>query len=230
LLNLPVILVVDASRMAQSIAPLVTGFVHHDPQVKIAGVILNKVGSARHAQMLRAALEPTGIPVYGAIPRTAAITQPSRHLGLVQAQERLDLEAYLNHAADIMREHIDLDMLPPLVARPPHTDSKTRRPPAQTIAVAQDAAFAFAYPHVLRDWQSAGATLKTFSPLSNDRVPDADLIYLPGGYPELYAGQIASNTTLMNSLKNAAEHTDTLMPSETSIISSWTAPQHRSTD
>ena len=99
-LGLPVVLVVDAARMAQSIAPIVQGFALHDPKVKIVGVILNKVGSPRHEKMLRRALEQTGLPVLGTLPRVSGLTHPSRHLGLVQASERTNLETFLNHAAD----------------------------------------------------------------------------------------------------------------------------------
>ncbi|MBB5721641.1 cobyrinic acid a,c-diamide synthase [Loktanella ponticola] len=206
-LNLPVVLVVDASRMAQSIAPIVKGFAIHDPSITIAGVILNKVGSPRHEAMLRHALRDTGISVIGAIPRNTALVQPSRHLGLVQAQERPDLDRYLSQAADIVREHLDLTLLPKLS---PLSGAPTTRitPPAQSIAIARDAAFAFAYPHLLDDWQSAGATIQTFSPLANDPVPAADLIYLPGGYPELHAARLASNTRFLTSLQTAAKTTD----------------------
>ncbi len=201
ILNLPVVLVIDAARMAGSVAPLAKGFINHDPAVKIAGVILNNVGSPRHEAMLRHALGD--IPVIGAISRTSTLTQPSRHLGLVQAQERPDLTAFLDHAADLINSAVDLNALPPLTGLPSIGSPAKRHPPAQTIAVAQDAAFAFAYPHLLHDWQDAGATISTFSPLNNDPVPLADLIYLPGGYPELHAGRLAANAVFMNSLRTS---------------------------
>lgn len=207
ILNIPVVLVVDASRMAQSVAPIVQGFAAHDPSVQIGGVILNKVGSPRHAQMLRDALVPTGIPVIGTLPRDTDLTHPSRHLGLVQAQERPDLEAFLTKAAATIRANLDLSLLSALQPLPTQTAPRVA-PPAQSIAIAQDAAFAFAYPHLLGDWHAAGATIQTFSPLADDTVPDADLIYLPGGYPELHAGRIAANTGFLDSLRNAAQTTD----------------------
>jgi len=201
LFDLPVILVVDAARMAQSIAPLVAGFAHHDHKVRIAGVILNKVGSQRHEEMLRAALANIGVTVLGAVMRDAALAMPSRHLGLVQAGEHPDLTGFLDHAAATMRKAISFDALPEL--RPmPDQIRRAITPPAQRIAVAQDAAFAFAYPHLLADWQAAGAEVRLFSPLNNDAAPAADLIYLPGGYPELYAGTLAANTRFMASLKD----------------------------
>ena len=207
MLDLPVILVVDAARMAQSIAPLVAGFAQHDPDVRIAGVILNKVGSPRHETMLRDALAPTGVPVVGAVHRQPGLAMPSRHLGLVQAQERPDLDAFLDAAADLMRHSIDLEALPPLLPCPIATQPTLRPPPGHRIAVAQDAAFAFAYPHLLKDWQAQGAEINLFSPLANDPVPDADFIFLPGGYPELHAGTLAANSHFLTSLRAAADHT-----------------------
>lgn len=200
ILKLPVILVIDAARMAQSVAPLVAGFARFDQDVSIAGVILNKIGSARHTDLLRHALAPLGIPVIGAIPRSDNLSQPSRHLGLVQADERPDLETFLDSAATLVRETIDLSALPLHDLRSgasgPRVDA-----PAQTIAIARDTAFAFAYPHMMNDWQASGASITTFSPLNNDPVPDADLVFLPGGYPELHAGTLAAATTFMGTLR-----------------------------
>ena len=209
ILNLPVVLVVDAGRMAQSIAPIVQGFAQFKPDVQIAGVILNNVGSLRHEQMLRGAMSKIGIPVFGVVMRNAALKMPSRHLGLVQAQERPDLDAFLDAAADVVRQSVDLDALKqlgkPRAATPTQHNTP---PPAQRIAIAQDAAFAFSYPHLLRDWRSAGAEITFFSPLADEAVPACDLVYLPGGYPELHAGRLASNNTFMQSLRNISEHTD----------------------
>lgn len=202
ILGLPVVLVVDAGRMAGSVAALAQGFINHDARVPVAGVILNNVGSPRHETMLRHAL--ADIPVFGAIPRTPSLTQPSRHLGLVQAHERPDLEAFLDNAADLILAHVDLPTLLDLhPACLPAGQARPVPPPAQTIAIAQDAAFAFCYPHLLRDWRDAGATLRFFSPLADEAAPDADLIYLPGGYPELHAGRLAGNTHFTDSLRNS---------------------------
>jgi cobyrinic acid a,c-diamide synthase len=209
LLRWPVVLIVDAARMGHSVAPLVAGFAGHDPLVKIAGVILNRVGSARHEAMLRQALTAAGLPVLGALPRDMGLIQPSRHLGLVQADERPDLDAFLNHAAALMRAHLDLPALWALAQSAPAVPAQTgphTPPPAQVIAVAQDRAFAFAYPHLLADWQAQGAEVRTFSPLADDPIPPADLIYLPGGYPELHAGKLAASQFMRN-LKNRAENT-----------------------
>jgi len=209
LLHLPVILVIDAARMAHSVAPLAMGFARHDPATRIAGIILNRVGSPRHDAMLRRALAPTGLPVLGSLPRLPDLTHPSRHLGLVQAEERADLDAFIARAATLVATHCDLDAIAALFTPlPPAPPTLRPNPPAQRIAIARDRAFAFAYPHLLADWQAAGATLTTFSPLADDPVPPADLIFLPGGYPELHARTIAAAQTFLQSLRNAAETTD----------------------
>ncbi|MBU0780367.1 MAG: cobyrinate a,c-diamide synthase [Alphaproteobacteria bacterium] len=208
ILGLPVVLIVDAARMAQSIAPLVAGFAHHDPAVSIAGIILNKVGSDRHAAMLRRALGPLGLPILGALPRRDDLARPSRHLGLEQAMEDPALPAFLDRAADWVTAGCDLAALTALAQPLPAPSTRTAPPPEQRIAVAQDVAFSFFYPHQLQDWQAAGAQITPFSPLANDPVPDADLIILPGGYPELYAPQLAAAQTFMQSLKNAAQSAD----------------------
>jgi cobyrinic acid a,c-diamide synthase len=205
ILGLPVVLVVDASRLAGSVAPLVRGFAGFDPTVKIAGVILNATGSERHEAILARALAPLGLPVLGAIRRDRALSQPSRHLGLVQAGERPDLDAFLDAAADRVEAGIDLDALVKLAAPLPPAQPLAPIPaPASSIAVASDQAFAFAYPHLLADWQRAGATIQTFSPLADEPAPEADFIFLPGGYPELHADRIAGNARFLGSLRRAA--------------------------
>ena len=205
-LDLPVVLVVDAARMAQSVAPLVAGFAGQDPQVDVAGVILNNVGSARHEAMLRHALAPLGIPVLGALGRQADLGHPSRHLGLVQAGERSDLDLWLERVAGAVADAVDLVALQAL-ARPVSrgTDPSPRlAPPAQTIAVARDAAFAFAYPHLLIDWRAQGAEIAFFSPLADQPAPLCEMIFLPGGYPELHAGRLTQAHAFRASMQAAA--------------------------
>ncbi|WP_306152593.1 cobyrinate a,c-diamide synthase [Roseovarius sp. MMSF_3281] len=209
LLGLPVVLIVDCARMAGSVAALAHGFATLDPQVRVAGVILNNVGSPRHEKMLRRALPDT--PVYGAVPRNSALSHPSRHLGLEQAEERPDLEQFLETAADTMAEHLDMQALLHLAAQQdvPAGKPAPMPPPAQRIAVAQDRAFGFCYPHMLNDWRQAGAELTFFSPLGDDPVPQADFIFLPGGYPELHAARIAATQNFLPSLRKAAQTTPT---------------------
>jgi cobyrinic acid a,c-diamide synthase len=205
ILGLPVILVLDVSSQAQSAAAVLKGFAGYDPEVNVARVILNKLGSPRHERMIRDALKPSGIPIVGAVYRNSGLHSPSRHLGLVQASERPDLEAFIETAADLVDGSVDIPAILGLAApvTPPVSTPATLSPPAQSIAIASDDAFAFAYPHLLQAWRHAGATISFFSPLSDEAPAKADLIFLPGGYPELYAGQLAATESFK---ANGARH------------------------
>ena len=194
--RLPVLLVLDVTAQAQSAAAVTRGFMTHDANVRIAGVILNKVGSPRHARLAGDAIAALDLPVLGAIPRDAALALPERHLGLVQAGEHTDLEARLTQHADMAEAHLDLDAIMARASPLAHQSggaSSALPPPGQRIALAQDAAFSFIYPHVLNGWRRAGAEIVPFSPLANEAPPhDCDICWLPGGYPELHAGRIAT--------------------------------------
>jgi cobyrinic acid a,c-diamide synthase len=195
-LGLPVLLVLDVSGQSQTAAAVVRGLAGHDPGVRIAGVVLNRVGSERHRALVENAIDAVGIPVLGAVPRDAALAMPERHLGLVQAQEHGDLTARLDGLADTAQRHLDLDRIvaaaaPPTVAAAGH--SHALPPPGQRIAVAADAAFTFFYPHLRDGWRRTGAEIVAFSPLADESPPDdCDACWLPGGYPELHAGLLAS--------------------------------------
>lgn len=207
-IGFPVVLIVDASGQAASAAALVHGFAEYRPSLNLAGVIFNRVGGPRHRDMLLSAMADRPTPVLGCVPRDADFTLPERHLGLVLAGEHTTLEAFLERAAAHVAEHIDLDALAALTARPPVAggDISPPIPPlGQRIAVARDDAFAFAYPHVLDGWRDAGAVIETFSPLANEALPPCDAICLPGGYPELHAGTLSANQNFMDSLRTAAE-------------------------
>ncbi|MFG1183902.1 MULTISPECIES: cobyrinate a,c-diamide synthase [Xanthobacter] len=199
-LGLPVLLVLDVSGQSQTAAAVLRGFIGHDPAVRIAGVVLNKLGSERHERMIRDAVAPLGVPVLGTVPRAADIVLPERHLGLVQAGETDDLPARLAALADLAEAHLDLDGI--IAAAAPlqagvgegQGDGKALLPPpGQRIALAQDAAFGFVYAHMLAGWRGQGAEIVPFSPLA-DEAPDAscDALWLPGGYPELHAGRLAA--------------------------------------
>ncbi len=209
-LGLPVVLVVNAAGMSQSVAALVQGFAQFDPEVRIAGVILNNVGSDRHRDMMMQAMKPVGVPVLACIPRAAELARPSRHLGLVQAGEMPDLEPFLEAAADVMAAHVDLTDLRALMRRAELSAAPLERPSGgpKRIAVARDAAFSFVYPHQIADWEAAGTQVLWFSPLADEAVPEAEAVFLPGGYPELYAGQLAGNSIFMQSLRDAAQCSD----------------------
>jgi cobyrinic acid a,c-diamide synthase len=206
-LGLPVVLVLDVSGQAQTAAAIAKGFAAYDPGVKIAGVILNKVGSARHIHLTKTAIEDLGLPVFGALPRDAKVTLPERHLGLVQAADTEELDARLDALATFAAAHVNLEFLceaaRPLTAAPGRTDALN--PPGQKIALARDAAFSFLYPHLLLGWRRAGAEIVFFSPLNDEAPPpDADACWLPGGYPELHAARLANAKTFLNGLKNFA--------------------------
>ena len=194
--RLPVVLVLDVTAQAQSAAVVARGFMTHDPDVHIGGVILNKVGSPRHARLAGDAVATLGLPVLGAIPRDAALILPERHLGLVQAGEHGNLAVRLAQLADMAEAHLDLDAITALAAplAPQSGDASSALPPrGQRIALAQDAAFSFIYPHLIDGWRKAGAEIVPFSPLANEAPPDdCDVCWLPGGYPELHAGGIAA--------------------------------------
>lgn len=209
LLGLPVVLVVDCARQSHSVAALVSGFSDFRRDVMISGLILNRIGSPRHEMMLRQALEPLGIPVLGAIPRDDALALPERHLGLVQAMEHGNLEHFIDHAANVMIDKIDFAQLERIWQRVGQRGAMAnvpRLPPlGQRIAVARDSAFAFAYEHILDGWTRRGAELSFFSPLADEApAADADAIYLPGGYPELFAGKLSSAANFAAGMKAAA--------------------------
>ena len=207
-LDAPVVLVVDVSAMARSAAALVRGFRDFDPTLRWAGIVLNRVGSPRHAEMVRAAIEhETGLPVLGSLPRQPEFTLPERHLGLVLASEQPLSPAW----ATFGEHHLDLPRIlqiataaPPLPSPEPHLFPPRPVPPRAAIAIAQDAAFAFYYQDTLDLLQAHGAELVPFSPLADPALPpDASAIYLGGGYPELHAEHLAANDTLRQAIRAA---------------------------
>ena len=203
----PVVLVLDVSGQAQSAAATALGFRQYMPDLPFAGVILNRVASPRHERLARAGMERAGLPVLGVLPRRGDLALPERHLGLIQAVEHPDLDAAIAGYAAFLRENVDLSAIRAAArgaAIPEATALPT--PPAQRIAIARDAAFSFTYPHLLEGWHAAGAEILQFSPLA-DEAPDAnaDLVWLPGGYPELHAGQLAAAETFRSGLRNHAE-------------------------
>jgi len=206
-LGLPVVMVVDAEKQAQSVAPLVAGFVHWRPDVRVTGIILNRVSTTRHETMLRTALAATDIPVLGAMPRRESLTLPERHLGLVLPGEVAGFAEVVSAAAQAVAEYIDLDALLalacPLAAAPPVTPLP---PLGQRIAIARDDAFAFLYEHLIAGWRAQGAELTFFSPLADEApAADADAIYLPGGYPELHGSRLAAARTFKSGLIAASD-------------------------
>ncbi len=216
LLGVPVVLIVDTAKQSHSVAALVRGFRDHRPGLALAGVILNKVGSARHEALLRQALGELDMPVLGAVHRNSGLELPERHLGLVQAGETLGLEAFIRNAAQLVANQCDLATLAGLfsplsaaLAAADATDTLVLpgiAPLGQRIAIASDEAFSFLYPHLVAGWQSAGAELSFFSPLANEAPElNADAIFLPGGYPELHGGKLSAASNFQSALRTASK-------------------------
>lgn len=209
LFGLPVLLVLDVSGQSQTVAAIAKGFATYDSDVKIAGVVLNRVASERHRKLAAEAVEELGLPVVGALMRDPTMMLPERHLGLVQASEHAALEDFINGMADRMEASIDLDAVERIAQpfSPGGGDfSAALPPPGQRIALAEDAAFSFVYPHVTGRWRAAGAEIAPFSPLA-DEAPDfsCDACWLPGGYPELHARRLAEAENFRTGMRRFAE-------------------------
>ena len=209
LLNLPVVLVVEASRQAGSVAALVRGFRDHQPSLQLAGVVLNGVGSERHHALLSDALASIAMPLLGALPRHQSLALPSRHLGLLPPHELADLQQRLGAWADLAERHLNLEALWPLLsaATPAGAgDRNTPAPPAEpvTVAIASDAAFHFRYPEATELLEQQGLLVETWSPLADEPLPAAcRALVLPGGYPELYAAELAGSRRSLQALRQA---------------------------
>lgn len=202
--RLPVVAVIDASSMAQTFGAIAHGLASFQPDLEFAGVIANRVGSERHADMLFEAL-PAHLPGLGWLPREAAITLPERHLGLLPAAELGDLDARLDRAAAALRfdPALLLDWEDGASRAPQPATAPTRSAPGlrgRRIAIARDEAFCFAYPANLDTLRELGAELAFFSPLHDSAPPPCDAIWLPGGYPELHAASIAANSPMQLAL------------------------------
>lgn len=209
LLQLPVVLVVNAKAMAYSVAPLLYGFKHFNPHVQIAGVIFNFVGSESHYKMLVQACTDVGVQPLGYLPKNADVVQPSRHLGL--SLDNADaFDAFAEKVAALVEKHIDLETLCEIARRDaPASGAKmsaaTSEEPRLRIAVAQDEAFNFTYHENIAHFRRIGEVV-FFSPLTDSLLPaDIDLLYLPGGYPELFAEQLSENISLREQIKTFAE-------------------------
>ena len=211
LFDLPVTLVVDGQRMGASAAALIEGFLRFREDVEVTTIIFNSVGSATHKQILHEACDDRfSTPILGYLPREQSLNVPSRHLGLVQAKEHRDLEAFIERAAAIAEDALDLDRLIRL-CRTPSVEAlglraKPMAPLGQKIAVAKDVAFGFAYQATINGWHRAGAEISFFSPLG-DEAPhkDSDAVFLPGGYPELHAERLAKAAKFKAGLQRQAE-------------------------
>jgi cobyrinic acid a,c-diamide synthase len=213
LLRAPVVLVVDASSQSRSVAALVHGFASFDPEVRVAGVILNKVASDRHEELLREALDQAGVPVLGALRRASQVDTPSRHLGLVPVAERqaAAVEAVAAMAAQVERG-CDLEALMGLARgagalpcapwEPPRTTVQTRA----VVAVAGGSAFTFSYAEHAELLTAAGAEVVSFDPLRDEQLPDGTSgLVIGGGFPEVYAAELSANEPLRKAVTALTE-------------------------
>ncbi len=196
----PVVLVVNTTKVTRTVAAQVLGCEVMDPQLNLAGVILNRVANRRHEVVIREAIaDATNVPVLGAIPRQAKIDLPSRHLGLVPVAEHPRSEEMLERAADLIDAHVDVDALLAVAGGAPRLEVPPAKPrhvpvgPRVRIGVARDAAFSFYYPENLEALEEAGAELVFVSPLADESLPSLDGFYVGGGFPEVYAARLAGN-------------------------------------
>ncbi|NDJ90541.1 cobyrinate a,c-diamide synthase [Mycolicibacter kumamotonensis] len=209
----PVLLVVDISHASRTHAAVVAGLAGFDPAVHVAGVVLNKAGSARHADDVVTALRPTGIPVLGVLPRDADVATPSRHLGLVPAAERDESGTALQRLSRLIAQHVDLDAASALAHQAPEVAGQAWDPGAEVhaassarpvVAVAGGRAFTFGYTETFELLRAAGCEVARFDPLTDSCLPAGTAgIYLGGGFPEVYAAELAGNTALLGALRAA---------------------------
>ena len=217
--GLPVVLVIDVSGQSQSAGAVAMGFRDFHPDVRVAGVILGNVASERHRLLATKGVERAGIKVFGALPRGGVPTIPERHLGLVQASELLGVSEMIDALADAMEKHLDVEGILVATCHPVldtgsmatnsdnSCDSRPRNKCGVTkISLANDIAFSFIYEHMLADWREQGVEILPFSPLA-DEAPDAraDICWLVGGYPELYAEKLSGNQNFLQGLREFAK-------------------------
>ncbi|MCQ4296357.1 cobyrinate a,c-diamide synthase [Pseudomonas stutzeri] len=198
--GVPVMAVIDGSAMAQTFGAMAHGLSSFQPDLPFGGVLANRVGSTRHGEILRDSL-PASIRWYGALPRSAEVELPRRHLGLIQAEELVDLDHRLDAAADALALSADTELPPPVVFAAPAPRPVAPLLQGVRIGVARDAAFAFLYQANLDLLQALGAELLFFSPLRFTRLPAVDSLYLPGGYPELHLRALSRNRAMADAIR-----------------------------
>ncbi len=212
LLKTPVIISMSPVKVTRTAAACLLGCIRFDPDVRIAGVILNKIAGKRHEQVVRNAIEETcGIPVLGAIPKLKnGSILPDRHLGLVTPEEAAEIAGKIEHFSSYCRDYIDIDRVLEIAgnteALEKPEDSKLENP-SKTVSIGyfSDNAFTFYYPENLESLEMAGAELRKISPLSDSCLPEIDALYIGGGFPETHAELLENNSSLRTSVKQSAE-------------------------
>ncbi len=212
ILDVPVVLVIDCSRLSGSVAAIAHGYGSLDPKINVVGVILNRVGSDRHLTLLKTALKPLNIPIFGVIYRQESLTIPDRHLGLVPTQELPQLNQLMDRLAHLAETCFNWEQLFPYLTPSPHHLFKKaggRRQKAGgiqsvKIAIAKDKAFNFYYPDNLEILEELGATFCYWSPLEDEKLPEGTAgLYFAGGFPEMFAEALSSNQQALNAVKQA---------------------------
>lgn len=209
LLNIPVVLIVNARSVAYSVAPVIYGFKHFNPEVHIVGVVFNRTASATHASYLKEACADVGIECFGCLPKINDLEIPSRHLGLT-TDASFQFEQLIEKTADAIAANIDIDRLLQ-VCRQAVLPGVTITPPARlpnrglSIAVARDEAFTFTYKENIARLEQTG-TVTYFSPIKDPTLPPADLVYLPGGYPEFYLNELSANRSMLEAIRSHVEN------------------------
>ncbi len=210
LLKLPVLLVLDCSRLSRSVAAIAYGYKSFDPRIQLAGVVFNRVGSDRHLELLKDALEPLQLPILGVLRRQDNITIPDRHLGLVPTAEMPEMDALIERLADLGNSCFDWQRLLPLLTPPAQSGLgevlRVEEKPKISIriAIARDRAFSFYYQDNLDILQQLGAELVFWSPLDDVKLPEnIHGLYFGGGFPEVFAQQLAENNRARESVRNA---------------------------
>jgi len=208
ILKTPVILVLDASKTARSIAATALGFVKFHKNSRISGFILNKIGSKKHEELCRQALSSLDIPILGSIPRNPDLSMESRHLGLIPVSEQIQLQSKISKIAKTMSDFIDIDKIIQIGSKVAsfssvHNEKNSKQ--KTTIAIALDESFNFYYQDNLDALKKEGATIEYFSPISDSKVPDCDGIYIGGGFPEVLGNALEKNSEMQKNIKNLAE-------------------------
>lgn len=203
--GLPLAIVMNVKGMAQTAAAIATGLAHYRDDITIAGLIANHCGTERHAQLIRDAL-PEDIPLLATLARDERVALPERHLGLVQASEvSAELEQRFERGVEWIGDQEILKLPEPVAFTPAPVSQQLKCPPlleGTRIGIARDAAFSFIYDANVRLLEQLGARCEYFSPLNDTRLPEVDALWLPGGYPELYAKQLSDNRSILKEIKN----------------------------